>query len=35
MATSESRRRKQLEKKKKKRDVKRHELVLKSNLSLA
>jgi len=35
MATSESRRRKQLEKKKKKRDGKRHELVLKSNLSLA
>ena len=35
MATSESRRRKQLEKKKKKRDGKRHELVLKSNMSHA
>lgn len=35
MATSESRRRKQLEKKKKKRDGKRHELALKSNMGLA
>ena len=35
MATSESRRRKQLEKKKKKRDGKRHELALKSNMSHA
>ena len=35
MATSESRRRKQLEKKKNKRDSKRHELALKSNMSHA
>lgn len=35
MATSETRRRKQLEKKKKKRDGKRHELTLKRNMSLA
>ena len=35
MANSESRRRKQLEKKKKKRDGKRHELTLKSNMSHA
>jgi hypothetical protein len=35
MATSETRRRKQLEKKKKKRDSKRHEITLKRNMSLA
>ena len=35
MATSETRRRKQLEKKKKKRDSKRHDLTLKRNMSLA
>ncbi len=35
MATSETRRRKQLEKKKKKRDSKRHEMTLKRNMSLA
>lgn len=35
MATSETRRRKQLEKKKKKRDGKRHEMTLQRNMSLA